>query len=98
MAKRLNNDSPIGTILAHIMETSKLEAGLNQVRVLDTWKNIMGNGVNNYTKNLAYKNGSLYVELSSSVLREELSYGKDKICKLLNEELGKDLVREVILR
>jgi hypothetical protein len=38
------------------------------------------------------------VQLSSSVLREELSYGKEKIIKMLNEELGKDIVKKLILR
>ncbi|MDX1784359.1 MAG: DciA family protein, partial [Aequorivita vladivostokensis] len=41
---------------------------------------------------------TLYVQLSSSVLREELSYGKEKIVKLLNEELGKELIKKVVLR
>jgi len=36
--------------------------------------------------------------LSSAVLREELSYGKDKIIKMINEELRKDLVRSLVLR
>jgi hypothetical protein len=40
----------------------------------------------------------LYVALSSAVLREELSYGKDKIIKMINEELRKDVVKEIILR
>jgi len=40
----------------------------------------------------------LYVQLSSSVLREELSYGREKIIRLLNEELGKNLIDKVVLR
>jgi hypothetical protein len=58
----------------------------------------MGNGVNSYTKNILLKGNTLYVELSSSVLREELSYGKDKIIKLINDELRRDVVKEVVLR
>ena len=58
----------------------------------------MGNGVNNYTTNVSLQRDTLYVQLSSSVLREELSYGKKKIIKMLNEELGKDIVKKLILR
>jgi hypothetical protein len=46
--------------------------------VKDAWKN-HGNGVNSYTKNVVLKGSTLYVELSSSVLREELSHRKSKI-------------------
>lgn len=98
MAKRLSNDSPIGDILKEIIQINKLEAGIDQVSVKTAWKNLMGNGVNSYTKNILLKGNTLYVELSSSVLREELSYGKDKIIKLINDELRRDVVKEVVLR
>lgn len=98
MAKRKNNESAVGDILNEIIQSNKLESGLNQISVIDAWKNLMGNGVNNYTRNVALRNGILYVELTSAVLREELSYGKDKIIKMINEELGKEIVKEVILR
>ena len=58
----------------------------------------MGNGVNNYTQNVALRNETLYVELTSAVLRQELSYGKEKIVKMINEELGKEVVKNVVLR
>lgn len=98
MAKRLSNDSPIGTILSTIIKNNKLESGLNQVSVEEAWRNTMGNGVNTYTRNIILKNTTIYVELTSAVLREELSYGKDKIVKILNEELGCDVVTAVVLR
>ena len=98
MAKRINNQSIVGDILNHIIKTNKLESGLDQVSVIDAWKSLMGNGVNNYTRSVALRNKTLYVELTSSVLREELSYGKDKIIKMINEELGKEVVKDVVLR
>jgi hypothetical protein len=36
--------------------------------------------------------------LTSAVLREELSYGKQKIITMLNDELRKDVVKELVLR
>jgi hypothetical protein len=98
MAKRLSNESSIGDILKEIIEANKLDKGLNQISVADAWKNLMGNGVNNYTRNVLLKGSVLYVELTSSVLREELSYGKDKIIKMINEELGREVVRDVVLK
>ncbi|HEX8562949.1 MAG TPA: DUF721 domain-containing protein [Flavobacterium sp.] len=98
MAKRLSNESPIGEVLKEIIEQNKLQGGIDQVSVADAWRNLMGNGVNTYTRNIALKGSTLYVELSSAVLREELSYGKDKIVKMINEELRRDVVREVVLR
>ena len=98
MAKRISNESPIGDILKEIIQVNKLQPGMDQVSVKDAWKLLMGNGVNSYTRNVVLKGNTLYVELTSAVLREELSYGKDKIIKMLNEELRRDVVKEVVLR
>ncbi|MBP9849088.1 MAG: DUF721 domain-containing protein [Flavobacterium sp.] len=98
MAKRFNEESPISDVLKQFISQNKLEAGMDVVNVREAWKNLMGNGVNNYTTEIQLKGSVLYVALSSAVLREELSYGKDKIIKMINEELRKDLVTNLILR
>ena len=98
MAKRFNEESPIGEVLKQFISQNKLEAGMDIVNVRDAWKNLMGNGVNNYTTEIQLKGSTLYVALSSAVLREELSYGKEKIIKMINEELRKDLVTNLVLR
>ena len=98
MAKRFNEESPIGDVLKQFISQNKLEAGMDVVNVRDAWKNLMGNGVNNYTTEIQLKGSTLYVALSSAVLREELNYGKDKIIKMINEELRKDVVTNLILR
>ena len=96
--KRRSNESGIGSVLQQIIKSNNLQPGIDEVNVKEAWKNLMGNGVNTYTKNVALRNGILYVELTSAVLRQELSYGKDKIIRMINEELGKDIVKEVVLR
>lgn len=98
MAKRFNEESPIGDVLKQFISQNKLEAGMDIVNVRDAWKNVMGTGVNNYTTEIQLKGSILYVALSSAVLREELSYGKEKIIKMINEELRKDLVTHLVLR
>ncbi|TYB77050.1 DUF721 domain-containing protein [Bizionia myxarmorum] len=98
MAKRNNENLTIADVLKEFVETNRLEQGLNAVNVQDAWQSMMGNGVNNYTTAIQLKGTTLYVQLSSSVLREELSYGKEKIVKMLNENLGKEVIKELILR
>jgi hypothetical protein len=98
MAKRLNNESSIGDVLKEIIQSNKLQPGMDQVSVKEAWISLMGNGVNSYTKNVTLKGSTLYVELTSSVLREELTHGKSKIIAMINEELRRDIVKDVILR
>lgn len=98
MAKRNNDNQPISDILKEFVDKNNLQSGLDKVNVRDAWVNLMGNGVNNYTIAIELKHQILYVQLSSSVLREELSYGNEKIIRLLNEAIGKDVIKKLILR
>ncbi|WP_396210995.1 DUF721 domain-containing protein [Flavobacterium sp.] len=98
MAKRSSNESSISDVLKQFIEVNKLESGMDKIDVEQAWKNLMGNGVNTYTKEVVLKGTILYVTLSSAVLREELSYGKDKIIKMINEEMGKEVVKSIVLR
>lgn len=98
MAKRQNDNLPISDILKQFVETNKLQSGLDKVDVREAWATMMGNGVNNYTTDVTLDRDTLYIGLSSSVLREELSYGKQKIIDMLNEYIGKKVVSKLVLR
>lgn len=95
---RKKNNVTLGEALQEFIASNKLQKGLDKVMVRETWASLMGNGVNNYTTGLDLRDGTLYVSLSSSVLREELSLGKSKIIALLNEELGREVVTKLVLR
>ena len=98
MAKRFNEEQSVGDVLKQFMQENKLQTGMDKIDVREAWKNLMGNGVNNYTRDIMLKGTTLYVELTSAVLREELSYGKAKIVKMINEELKREVVKDVVLR
>jgi hypothetical protein len=98
MAKRFNEEHSMEDILKEFIQVNKLDSGMDKVDVEQAWKNLMGTGVNNYTDEVLLKRDTLYVKLSSAVLRNELSYGKDKIIKMINEEMGKEVVKALVLR
>jgi len=98
MAKRRKENIPLSEALQDFITTNKLQKGIDKVDAREAWANLMGNGVNNYTTAIELREGTLFVSLSSSVLRQELSLGKSKIVSMLNEELGKEVVKKLILR
>jgi len=98
MPKRNNEHLSIKDALKEFVETNKLEKGLNKVNAAEAWAKLMGNGVNNYTSAVTLERETLYIQLNSSVLREELSYGKQKIIDMLNEELGAEIIKKLVLR
>lgn len=96
--KRNNDNRSLSEALKDFVSSNKLQTGLDKVNVREVWNTRMGPAIEKYTTSIKLEGNTLYVQLSSSVLREELSYGKQKIIALLNEELGKDLIKKLVLR
>ena len=96
--KRNYDTKTLKVVLNKFIEKNSLNSGLNNVKVQNLWKKTMGDNVNSYTNEVILKNQTLYISLSSSILRQELSYGKDKIIELINKEFGKSTVKKIVLR
>ena len=97
--KRNFETKSIKNILGKLIDSSSnLNSGLNNIKVQKLWKEVMGSNVNSYTDEVILKNKTLYVNLNSSVLRQELSYGKQKIVELINKEIGKEIIQKIVLR
>ena len=96
--KRNFDTKSLKSVLNNLIDKSSLKGGLNNVKVQSLWKKTMGVNVNSYTTEIHLKNKTLYVSLSSSVLRQELSYGKQKIIDLINDEIGTKIINKIVLR
>ena len=97
MSKRENDTYKIEDLIVQMLQKNKLQTGINQLTVKDAWKEVMGNGVMSYTDSIHLNKSTLIVKLTSSALREELSYGKEKIVTMLNEFLKSNLIKTIKL-
>ena len=96
--KRNFDVKSLKSVLNKLINNNSLSSGLNNVKVQSLWEKTMGVNVNSYTTEIYLKNKTLYVSLSSSVLRQELSYGKQKIIDLINDEIGTKIINKIVLR
>jgi len=96
--KRANEEKSMKDLMDIFKQKHKLSPGLDKVDVEKAWMNELGPAMKNYTDTVRFKNNILTVHLSSSTLREELSYGNAKIVKRLNDSLGRELIQKIILR
>lgn len=92
------NERPLGDIIKAVLRTHGLEDKLTETKIFSSWEKIMGPPIAKYTDRLSLKQGNLIVYLRSSVLRNELTYAKTKIIKMINEELGKPAVQDIVFR
>ena len=97
MAKRENDSFSIEDLMQLFIKENKLTKGMQKIKIEETWHKMMGQGVTVHTTSVKLQNKTLVIQLNSSVLREELSYGKDKIIKMMNEEIGEEIIPKLIL-
>ena len=83
-------------VISDFITKYKLQEGLNTIEVRNAWKDVMGPAIDKYTVNVDIRKETLYVRLTSAVLRTELSYGKQKIVANLNVYLKRDLITTIV--
>ena len=59
---------------------------------------LVGKNLMKYINDLSVKNGTLIIKVKSAVVRNELSYQKSEIIKKINEQVGNEILKEIILK
>lgn len=60
------------------------------------WEKIMGSPIAKRTEDISIKNGILYLSINSAPLRNELLMNKSHIKAMLNIEIEKDLIKDIV--
>ena len=96
--KRKFEPQSIGKILDEIVQSKVLKTGITNARINELWYELMGTHMTHYTEKILLKGNTLFVSLNNAALREELTYGKEKIRKMINEELGGEVLKKIVIR
>ncbi len=92
------NQTTLKEALMAMVEHYRLKGGLNQTRIEKIWDKTMGPSIAKHTTQIKLVKDKLFIDLNSASLKQELSYGKEKIIKILNEELGAEVVKKVFIK
>jgi len=90
--------SSLEDLLRKMSNRPKLKKKLDGVEALDQLDEILGNNLKKYVTDKYFKNGVIYICLSSSVLRNELSMQKQGLISSVNQSIGKKLVKDIVLK
>ena len=95
---RGNNNRKVGDIIRKLMKNPKLAGKLDKLDALKIWEELIGEQLCKYIIEQKIYKGTLYVKLKSAVVRNELSYKKSEFIEKINNELGKELVKDIVLK
>jgi len=92
------NIKSLGDAIKEFIHENKLEEKIDEVKVVEEWKKIMGHNVSILTQSITLKNGKLTVTLKSSVLRNELQMSRQKVITIINAYVGRNIVKDIIFK
>ena len=94
-----SNEQSIQEVLKLVLKDLNLEKKYQQAEVVDVWKRMLGPSVANTTREaFLSKNGTLTVYLDSPLVKQELGMMKTRLIHSLNEEMGQNVVKDLVLR
>ncbi len=88
----------VGALVMRLLRNEGLETPLNERRLVNSWTQVLGPDIAAYTKSVYIRNQVLYVELMSSVLRQELLSGKQRLIRCLNDNVGAQVITDIVMR
>jgi hypothetical protein len=98
MKKRKSNENTVSEVIDLFLRQYGLQSKYREFRLLQSWKEIMGPMVEKRTTNLQIREGVLYVQIDSPVLKNELHFGKKSIIENLNHHAGFEIVNDIVFR
>lgn len=88
----------LGDAMQIFLERSKLKYGVQTARIEELWADIMGKTCARYTDKIQIINHTLFITTSVAPLKQEINYQKAAIIKRVNEALGSNAIREIVIR
>lgn len=88
---------PLGDLIKEFYELHKGSGYLDEQKVIQAWPQVVGPFIATHTIDISIKNHVLFVRVDSDALRNELGYSKSLLIKNLNDIIGKEIVKEILL-
>lgn len=88
----------MGDAISDWLHLSGHGARLEDANAEAAWRDVMGEAVSRKTRFLRVRDGVLTIELDSGPMKEEFLMARTRIQTLMNEHLGREAIRQVVIR
>ena len=71
---------------------------LSEASLINSWEETVGKAISSRTTKIYIRDHTLYVHLSSSVVRNEVLMLREPLKEKLNQKAGSEVIKEIVLR
>lgn len=87
----------VSEIVAQSLRDNGLETPLLQKRLVDSWAQVVGSTINQYSGEKFIRNQVLYVRITNPALRADLAMMRTELTRKLNQAAGSMVITDVRL-
>ena len=84
--------------MEQFLKKSKMRFNIQAFKIEEIWENIMGKTIAKYTDSIKLINHTLFISTNTAPLKKELIFQRETIIKRINEALGENIVKEVVIK
>lgn len=95
---RRSKTQKIDLLIQQVLKENKLDIKLKEYELINSWEKVIGKTVANATTDIQIRNRKLFVQVRSSVIRNELLMIREGLVKALNKEVQAHVINEIVVR
>jgi predicted nucleic acid-binding Zn ribbon protein len=88
----------IDELVDQVMQSLGLYNQYKEQEIYSIWPEVVGRMIAERTRKLEVVNGRLFVSFTSAVVRNEMMMVKEGLVRSLNERIGRDVIKELVIR
>jgi hypothetical protein len=92
---RKENETTLKDALEKLVDSYQLRKKLFEIKVVESWKDLVGEVIQKHTLDIFIKEKTLYIKVDSSVVRQELNFMKKRLVDRINKMLEKNFIDQI---
>ncbi len=95
---RDNKTQKIDELVEAVLKQMGLYQKFKEREVCNVWPEVVGQMIASRTKSVSISEGRLFVAFTSAVVRNEIMMVKDGLIKALNDKLGEQIIKGIVIK
>jgi predicted nucleic acid-binding Zn ribbon protein len=98
MVIRRTRTRSLKEVINEFLKVNRLDTRLKERELIRKWEEVTGKMVARSTQLIYIKDRTLYVEVRSSVIKNELIMIRDGLVQALNNSVGEELIEKIVIK
>jgi|AntRauTorcE11898_2_1112593.scaffolds.fasta_scaffold00543_6 predicted nucleic acid-binding Zn ribbon protein len=98
MVFKESNEQSLKEVIEKLLKSYRLDGKLYEQRLISKYPEVVGPMIARYTDSIRIRNKTLFLEISSPVVSNELTYARSTLLRSLNKEAGKEVIDKIVIK